>query len=348
MTRTAPGELRALTGARGIAAWFVVLFHIRGSIIGAPPWLATLFAKGYLAVDFFFLLSGFVIWLRWGERLHDDRWRAVGPFLRKRIARIWPLHVAMLAATVALALVLWATGRADPVAFPFRELPLHVLLIQNWGFTDHLAWNIPSWSISAELGAYLVFPVVAIAVDWRTLSTTALVAIAGILLTLLCLSFGTASSVGFDIAHVGLVRCLCEFMTGTIVCALWQRGGSTGVAMIGVVLLGCLWMAGVPETMVVPALFALTMFLLATPSTLSAALGLRLPHGLGLISYATYLCHYPLWIMFKLVFVRTVSAVPTAAIAGYVLLVLVASVLLYRYLERPAQQLIDGIARPPP
>ena len=137
------GELRALTGARGIAAWLVVFFHIRLSIAGTPAPLAHVFAKGYLAVDFFFLLSGFVIWLSWGERLHDNRWVAVGPFLRKRFARVWPLHAVMLAATVALALLLVATGRADPVDFPFPELPLNVLLLQNWGFTDRLAWNVP-------------------------------------------------------------------------------------------------------------------------------------------------------------------------------------------------------------
>ncbi|MFA6608003.1 MAG: acyltransferase, partial [Sphingomonas sp.] len=62
-------ELRALTGARGIAAWLVVLYHIRLSVAGLPQGVVAVLAKGYLAVDFFFLLSGFVIWLSWGERL---------------------------------------------------------------------------------------------------------------------------------------------------------------------------------------------------------------------------------------------------------------------------------------
>ena len=50
-------ELRALTSARGIAAWLVVLYHIRASIAGLPHGVEAVFAKGYLAVDFFFLLS---------------------------------------------------------------------------------------------------------------------------------------------------------------------------------------------------------------------------------------------------------------------------------------------------
>ena len=120
-------ELRALTSARGIAAWLVVLYHIRASIAGLPHGVEAVFAKGYLAVDFFFLLSGFVIWLTWHDRLRGQGAAGIARFLQKRVARIWPLHGVMLAFAVALALALWATGRSDP-AFPFAELPLHVLL----------------------------------------------------------------------------------------------------------------------------------------------------------------------------------------------------------------------------
>ena len=346
-TRT--GELRALTGARGIAAWFVVLFHIRLSIARLPPFAAHLFAKGYLAVDFFFLLSGFVIWLSWGERLHADRWAAIGPFLRKRIARIWPLHAVMLAATVTLALLLAATGRTDPAEFPFADLPLHVLLLQDWGFTDRLAWNVPSWSISAELGAYLVFPLVAIAVDWRQLSTAALLALAGILILSLCVAIGTSPSLSFDITHFGLVRCLCEFMTGTIVCALWRRGDgrATRVAVLAAIVLAGLWVAGAPETIVGPACFAVLLYVLADTSTPTNPFGRATPHFLGEVSYATYLCHYPLWIAFKLAFVSDVTDVPPILILSYMALVLLCSTMLYRHVERPAQRWIDRLGRSP-
>ena len=347
MTRSAAGELRALTGARGVAAWLVVLFHIRRSIAGLPPLLETVFAKGYIAVDFFFLLSGFVIWLRWGERLHAQRWRAVGPFLRKRIARIWPLHAVMLAATVALALALRATGRTDPVAFPFADLPLHVLLLQDWGFTNRLGWNIPAWSISAELGAYLVFPLVAIAIDWRTVSSTLLLIVVALLSVGLCLALGLSPSLGFDITGSGLIRCIAEFTTGTIVCALWQRGGGTGVAAAAAVILAGCWYAGAPETLTVPALFASILFLLAATSIPRNPLGRPLPHYLGVVSYATYLGHYPLWIGFKLLFVHDVGSVPIWLIGLYLLLVLGCSAGLYRYVERPAQRWVDGLGRRP-
>ncbi len=259
-------ELRPLTSIRGLAAWFVVLYHIRQSIAGLPDGARAIFAKGYLAVDFFFLLSGFVIWLTWHDRLRGPG--STAAFLRKRIARIWPLHLVMLAAAVALALLLKATGRPVPADYPFAELPLHLLLIQNWGFTDRLAWNDPSWSISAEFAAYLLFPLLVRSVDWRRLPTLALLAIAAAILLLLHVAMA-APTLGTDIPRWGLLRCLTEFTTGTIVCALWLRwrGGrwTPVVAAVGAALL-LAWTGGAPETLVVPAAFACLLLVLALTS----------------------------------------------------------------------------------
>lgn len=336
-------ELRALTSVRGIAAWFVVLYHIRLSIAGLPPAVRDVLAKGYLAVDFFFLLSGFVIWLTWHDRLRAPG--SVVPFLRKRIARIWPLHLVVLAGAVALALVLSATGRADPVDYPFAALPLHVLLVQNWGFTDRLTWNDPSWSISAELGAYLLFPLLARAVDWRRVATPGLLAIAAAVLLLLHLAMA-APTLGTDIPRFGLLRCLAEFTTGTIVGALWLlwRGDRRAplVAAAGAVLL-LAWAAGAPETLVVPAAFACLLLVLAlTSGEARNPLEGRALHYLGEISYATYLGHFMLWVVFKLAFVADPTAVPATLIVPYLALVLVASAALYHLVERPAQRWLNS------
>ncbi|HVF95421.1 MAG TPA: acyltransferase, partial [Sphingomonas sp.] len=248
-------ELRALTAARGIAAWLVVLYHIRGSIAGLPAPLALFLAKGYLAVDFFFLLSGFVIWLSWHERLRDSGTAGIPRFLQKRIARIWPLHAVMLAAATALALLLATTGRPDP-AFPFTELPLHVLLVQNWGSTGTLRWNDPAWSISCELAAYLLFPLLAIALDWRKLAAPACIALALLLLIALHWIMRDQPDLGSDIPRFGLARCVFEFTAGTIVAALWQRARSAWLPTIAAAGLLAGWAVGAPETLVVPAALA--------------------------------------------------------------------------------------------
>lgn len=346
-------ELRALTSLRGIAAWLVVFFHIRHALIGVPAPVMAVFAHGYLAVDFFFLLSGLVIWLNYGARLHGEGWRAVPDFLRRRVARIWPLHLGMLGFAVALALALRATGRATP-HFPFAELPLHVLLLQNWGFTTGLAWNDPAWSISCELGAYLLFPLLALAVDWRRVPGAVLIAVLAALVLALHTLFAAngASQLGQAIPKLGLARCVLEFGCGTILGALWLRWRERWQApAVLASLLGLGFAASglaglLPETLAVPAAFAAALLAFA----LSAGrpgnpLEWAPLHRLGEISYATYLSHYLLWFAFKLAFVADARAVGWPLIALYLLIVLVASVALYYGVERPAQRWLNALGR---
>ena len=338
------GELRALTSMRGIAAWWVVLYHIRGSIAGLPPGAEAVLARGYLAVDFFFLLSGFVIWLAWGERLRGTGMAGVPAFLAKRVARIWPLHLFMLAGAVALAALLQATGRGDPLSFPWEQLPLHVALVQNWGLTDRLAWNDPAWSISAELGAYLLFPLLVTAVDWRRVPTAAVLAAITAAFVLLASAMAPDTRLGADISRFGLTRCLCEFAAGTAVCALWLRWRERPrVAMACVAAAAtclALWAMGLPETLMMPPAFAALLLALAlTPGARGNPLEARRLHWLGEVSYATYLSHFLLWRGFKLVAVRDAGAVPPGLIALFLLVVLVMSGLLYRFVEKPGQRL---------
>ncbi|MEA1082632.1 acyltransferase [Sphingomonas sp. CD22] len=335
-------ELRALTSVRGIAAWLVVLYHIRGGIAGLPPAVEAVLAKGYLAVDIFFLLSGFVIWLSWHARLRDPA--AIPRFLQKRIARIWPLHAAMLVAAVALAMLLRATGRTDP-AFPFAELPLHLLLVQNWGFTDALRWNDPAWSISCEFAAYLLFPLLAVAVDWRKLPSVVLVVLAAVLLLALHAAMHGAPSLGEDIPRHGLTRCLVEFGTGTLLAALCLRRPRARWPALAALTTATAWALGTPETLAAPATFAALLLLLAlTAGRPGHPLEGRRLHWLGEISYATYLSHFLLWKAFKLPLATPTLDAPMIAL--YLLLVLMASATLYRWIERPAQHRINRLFVP--
>lgn len=337
-----PGELRALTGARGIAAWWVVLYHLRLSLPPLPEAAQLLLAKGYLAVDFFFVLSGFVIALSWRERISGGGWAAVPSFLKRRFARVWPLHAVVLTGGAAMATALWATGRHMPADFPFAELPLHYLLIQNWGLTPALAWNDPAWSISAEFAAYLVFPALVLATKGRratpALLVTAIVGVAAALWGLNALR--GADSLNVDIAGFGVVRCLAGFGIGMIVHALWRgRSGFTALCAIavGAAMLG---MAGiVGEAFAVPLVFAGLVLWLARSDP--RALGGTALHRLGEWSYATYLAHFLMWKAFKLAFVDAPGPVGWPLIGLYLTIVLVASALLYRFVELPAQAWIN-------
>ncbi len=342
-------ELRALTSVRGIAAWMVVLYHIRLTIDGLPPAWVHVFAKGYLAVDFFFLLSGFVIWLSWGDRLRTEGWRGVPAFLRKRIARIWPLHLVVLGGATLLALALTVTGRHDPREFPFHELPLHIFLVQNWGFTDKLTWNDPAWSISCELAAYLLFPVLVRAVDWRALPSWLVASAAAAFLLLLAAATAHLPTLGYDIAHYGVIRCLTEFSAGSALCALWLRWRDRpalpailAFALAGIMIAGLA--AGMPEQLAVPFAFAALLLGLALTSGMRGnPLDWAPLHYLGEISYATYLSHFMLFVVFKLVFVSNAHAVPPVLIGLFLAMVLATSIALYHLVERPAQRWVNTL-----
>lgn len=344
-------DLRALTSARGIAAWLVVLFHLRRSIADLPADALAFLAKGYLAVDFFFLLSGFVIALSYGERLRRNGLAAIPAFLQRRIARIWPLHAVMLGFALLLAGLLAATGRST-AAFPLAQFPAHLLLVQSWGLADPLRWNDPAWSISCELAAYLLFPLLAMTIDWQRLPrAVAIAAIAG-LLGLLHLLFASRGlwQLGQDIAGLGVFRCLLEFAGGTALFGLWQGWRArwlppaiASAALSAACFAG--WGSGLlPETLAVPAaLAALLLALALSAGRRGNPLELAPLHYLGEISYATYLSHFLLWFAFKLAFVQA-PKVGGAQVALYLALVAVASVALYHLVERPAQRRINRLS----
>lgn len=145
-----PRRFAALDGWRGVCAMMVVLFHLNA---GSHAWLLT--RNGYVAVDFFFVLSGFVLTSGYSERLGDRS--ALGRFSARRLARLYPLHLATLAALLAILFVSAARRGADPFSGPFSLAALAQCLALVQGFTtNQLAWNFPSWSISIELWASLL------------------------------------------------------------------------------------------------------------------------------------------------------------------------------------------------
>lgn len=334
-------ELKALTGARGLAAWWVVLFHLRGSMAEMHPAVESAIAKGYLAVDFFFLLSGFVIWLSWGRRFAEGGFPVAGRFLWKRMARIWPLHLFVLACAVMLASVLAATGR-NIDRFPFAELPLHIMLLQSWGFVDPLKWNDPAWSISAESAAYLLFPLLAVAVDWRKVPSMVLIGFVAVLLFGL-LPLAGQDGLGSDLQRFAVIRCVIQFAAGTAIGALWLRWqGRNAIAVVAVAIalgLAAAWgLKLLSEGHSLPA--ALACLLLAagiTSNRRGNPLEWRPIYRLGEISYATYLGHFLLWFVFKLLLVQDATDAPLWVLALYVVAVIASSELLYRGVERPAQ-----------
>jgi peptidoglycan/LPS O-acetylase OafA/YrhL len=336
-------ELLPLTVIRGLAAWWVVLFHLRFLL---APWIAApalaVLARGNLAVDLFFILSGFVMALNYGQRIAAGGASAYRDFLFRRFARIYPLHLLILLGFVAYALAAVRFGAARLADQDWGYFVQSLALVQNWGFAGETGWNVPAWSISTEALAYLLFPLLLALLRpdrARLWLLAAAVVLLGLsvepLFWLLAYPFPNA------VAQTGLFRCLLQFAMGMGVYGLWRRLPERP------------WLAGaaIAASALLAATFVLWDAPLAAVAWAALILGLaRLRRAgvleapalvwLGRVSYATYLVHYLLLTLFKYLFVTAGQSVSPPRLALYLLGVLAASAILYHGFERPAQALL--------
>ena len=180
--RTRIPHLAALTGLRGIAAWWVVFYHARLSLTEWMPEAGTaIAASGYLAVDLFFMLSGFVMWLNYGERLRREGAAGAPAFWWRRFARIWPLHAAVLGAMVAFALVLLQRQVALPtdallgiLSHSTLALGLVLVAFMAWLRIDLLSYLFGDLLAVSRLDIALIYGggavvLAVLAVIWRPL-----------------------------------------------------------------------------------------------------------------------------------------------------------------------------------
>jgi len=145
-----PKRLFSLDGLRGIAAIAVMMFHF--NIFFLPQARLPFSGRAYLAVDLFFLLSGFVMVHVYGRELASNR-RAHWPrFITARFARIYPLF-AVTTLVIVIVFVI-SPIRLNLISFSTGSLSLQPFMLQQW---YGLSWNYPSWSISTEAEAYICF-----------------------------------------------------------------------------------------------------------------------------------------------------------------------------------------------
>jgi peptidoglycan/LPS O-acetylase OafA/YrhL len=213
-------RLVALDAWRGIAALLVALYRIF-----ADGWLHALpfVRNAYLFVDFFFVLSGFVIAYAYLGKITTKASAFV--FLVRRFGRVWPLHAALLAVFVMLELArglfgFYKTGVFD--AFMGLRAPITIvwefLLVQSLGFTGQTGWNTPAWSISAEFWTYIVFAVLCLAGRKFVLWIAPVLVIGGLFIVSTQSSHGMNTTFDF-----GFARCIAGFFTGVVLCAVWQK-----------------------------------------------------------------------------------------------------------------------------
>ncbi|MGH6870117.1 MAG: acyltransferase family protein [Rhizomicrobium sp.] len=217
-----PPEIRALMGARAIPPMVLVLFHFcEGHGYRGAKWFDLPVGRGYLWVEFFFALSGFVLTYVYAARVMEF-WegRAYLPFLKARLSRLYPLHLAMLLVMAAMVVVLRAVAAHYGYLSIYDE-PYHpiiswqgfvasVFLVQGWNTLPYLSWNGASWFVSVEWLLCLLLPFYLWVARGRWLAALALIAagIAG-------LAYLANTGYGLDLTfHNGMFRGVADFAIG--------------------------------------------------------------------------------------------------------------------------------------
>ena len=298
-----------LDGLRGVAALMVVAFHVFEAF--ATSHLDQRVNHGYLGVDFFFILSGFVV-----AYAYDDRPLSPLQFIKRRIIRLHPMVIfgAFLGAALFYFqdYALWDVSAVTVSALLFATL-LNALLIpasqgiEVRGLGEMFPLNGPSWTLFFEYIGNLLY--IFLLRKFSSRALTVLVVLAGIGLAAFAI-FGPLGDVcaGWALTRTevtgGMLRLLFSFSAGLLLSRVFQpvnvRGAFWICALVLVVLLGWpriggadrLWLNGLYETVCCLLVFPL-LVLLGASGKVTDRFTRGLCRFLGDISYPLYLVHYP-------------------------------------------------------
>jgi len=301
-----------LDGLRGVAALMVVVFHLFEA--HAASRFVQIVNHGYLAVDFFFVLSGFVI-----GYAYDDRWRSMslGDFCKRRLIRLHPMIV--VAMLVGALMFYFQAGAIFP---RIQDTPLWLMLVvmvvgmtllpvgagldlRGWGEMHPL--NGPAWSLFYEYVGNLLYALFVRKFSNRMLGLCVLAA--GALLVHHCVTGPQGDVIGgWSLApeqvRLGLTRLLYPFFAGLLLSRVVKVGqvrhafllsSAIVVAALAMPRIGGeqgLWMNGLYESACIVLLFPLVVYLGASGS-LQGGLAARACRFLGGMSYPLYMIHYP-------------------------------------------------------
>jgi peptidoglycan/LPS O-acetylase OafA/YrhL len=301
-----------LDGLRGVAALMVVAFHLCEA--HAPSRFAQIINHGYLAVDFFFLLSGFVI-----GYAYDDRWgrMTTWEFCKRRLIRLHPMIV--VAMLVGALMFYFGQGAVFP---NIGKTPLWLMLvvmvigmtlipvgpaldIRGWGEMHPL--NGPGWSLFYEYVGNLLYALVVRRFSRGLLALC--VFAAGCLLVHYLVTGPQGDLIGgwsltSDQVRIGLTRLLYPFFAGLLLSRTVRVGRVRHAFLLSSVIVVAalalprfggehtLWMNGLYESLCVIVVFPFVVWLGAS-GDVGSGRGARLCDYLGGVSYPLYITHYP-------------------------------------------------------
>ncbi len=358
----------ALDGLRGVAALLVVLYHLQ---VSNHVTQIQFFRNGYLAVDLFFILSGFVIYSTYSGRISSAP--EVMRFIGLRFFRVYPMHLATLLFLLGMELMKAYSQSAgiidgsDRIAFTgtnsWTSFLANLTLVQGLGFFDYLTWNVPSWSISCEFAAYTVFALAAVTGAFRSKVPLLLLSLIGLGgFCFVALAHGDLNSTH----DFGIIRSLAGFFIGACIFEIthaenYPKLSSNFLALGQVALIIAFLLiagtaSGATVVAVVPVFIGLVALVQSDAGILARALMTPAAQFLGKISYSVYMVHWVL-LYVEAIALKRVFHVPSQfdsvmhvpifqterwtgdlILAGSLACVIAVSVFTYRLIEAPARK----------
>lgn len=306
------GKIGALAGARAFPPLAVVMFHFsEGHHYSHVRPLDLLATRGYLWVEFFFVLSGFILTYAYWTKLKDLFMRSgYFAFLRARLIRLYPLHLFMLLFLLLTVMMLRALAAHGGYLSIFdakyhqdvsvKGFWFSLFLVQAWNTMNTLTWNGVSWFVSVEFALCLLFPAFLWLAEgglWRGFALIA-AGLAGLVALLL------TSLHGLDITyHNGVLRGLSDFAVGVGMAVLFRRLKPRDrlpewvhsllqlaiLSVLGYVVMNTGWSHTRMDIFTVLPLMLLVFALAFDRGLIARLLQMRLPQLLGEWSYAIYL-----------------------------------------------------------
>jgi peptidoglycan/LPS O-acetylase OafA/YrhL len=302
---TAQHRFLLLDGLRGVAAFAIIVDHVPTGT------MAAMFPGRYLAVDFFFMLSGFVLAHAYGKRLAEG-W-SPWTFMYVRIARLYPLYLAALGLSLALALLGalrgWHCASAQEILYilPFALLFLPSPIVTQWAGATLYPFNGPSWSLFYELIANFVYALIARFLNTKVLAGI-LIASGAFLIFAIFRHAEAGISWHWGVWDLGLARSLFGFFGGVALYRISHHiklpAWPAPIAALAVIALVMFPAPGVWRHVFDVAasfVFIPLIIMLSANANLTGATA-KLCAGLGWLSYGVYVLQVPTLSYVRVVF----------------------------------------------
>ncbi len=337
---------------RFLASVAVVVYHYRTLADWVPGHVALRAIDSLrLAVDMFFVISGVVMADLYGGRLGPSG--GYGAFIRRRFARLAPLHYATLGFCVAMAAIATKLGLSlsSPEVFDPVCIPANLAFLNAFGACDHLSFNGPSWSISAEMGLYIMLPLL-IALSARRLTAFVLVVVAVSVLFVLRGAFGIDWT-GWTYSF-GFIRAVPSFLLGLILARSddWLAHVPRPALLFGLSLIvsagTCL--APVDDAVRLSAIYVAVTLGLAADRRGGASAAVRKAAPLGRLTYSLYMLHMPVALVFISAFGKHILHLKDMSLNIWCVVVALtvlpaAAIASFNLFETPMRRLIAGSVR---